>query len=82
MRWSRFRNRMRKLSSGMALAFKTLITLGVLGLAFYAGTYLSPGTVALTPRTTAVIDPSVKSRLVERHTVQYVNAPVTVVEYV
>ncbi len=82
MRWSRSRNKMRKLSPGMALAFKTLIALGVLALAFYAGTYFSPVAVTLAPRTTAVIDPSVKSRLVERHTVRYVDVPVTVVEYI
>ena len=82
MRWSRFSNKMRKLSPGMALAFKALIALGVLALAFYTGTYFSPVAVALAPRTTAVIEPSVKSRLVERHTVQYVDVPVTVVEYI
>ncbi len=78
---------MRKLSPGMALVFKALIALGVLALAFGAGAYLSPGTVALTPRTTAVIEPSVKYRLVETqlvetHTVEYVEKPVTVVEYI
>ncbi len=82
MRWSRSGSKLRKLSPGMALALKTLIGLGVLALAFYAGTYFSPVAVALAPRTTAVIDPSVKSRLVERHTVQYINVPVTVVEYI
>jgi len=82
MRWSRFRNKMRKLSPGMALTFKTPIALGVLALAFYAGTYLSPVVVAFTPQTTAVTEPSVECRLVERHTVQYVDIPMTMVEYI
>jgi len=82
MRRSRFRNKMRKLSPGMALAFKTLIVLGVLSLAYYAGTYLSPVAIAFAPRTTVVIESSIKCRLVERHTVQYVDTPVTVVEYI
>ena len=82
MRWSRFRNKMGKLSPGMALAFKMLIALGVLAVAFYAGTYLSPVAVAFTPQTTAVIEPSVECQLIKTHTVQYVEKPVTVVEYI
>ena len=81
--WSKFSNKMRKLSPGIALAFKTLIALGVLALVFYAGTRLSPVAVALAPQmTAAVIEPSVKYRLVETHTVQYVDTPVTVVKYI
>lgn len=61
----------------MALVFKTLITIGVLASAFCAGTYLSP--VASEPQTTSVIKPGVECQLIERHTVQYVDRPVTVV---
>ena len=75
-------NKMKWFSPGMALAFKTPIALGVLALAFCAGTYLSPVAVAFAPQTTAVIEPSVKCQLIETHTVQYVEKPVTVVEYI
>ena len=61
----------------MVLAFKTFIAIGVLASAFCAGTYLSP--VASEPQTTSVIEPRVECQLVERHTIRYVDRPVTVV---
>ena len=67
---------MKWLFSGMVLAFKTLITIGVLAIVFWAGTYFSP--VAFGTQTATVIDTGVECQLVERHTVQYVDRPVTV----
>ncbi len=61
-------------------ALVTLFAIAVLNIFFSIGASVSP--VAFVPRTTAVIEPSVKCRLVERHTVQYVDTPVTVVEYI
>ena len=61
----------------MTLAFKTLFAVGVLVLAFCAGTYVNPG--VFEPQTTTVVEPTVECQLVERHTVQYVDRPVTVV---
>jgi len=61
----------------MALAFKTLIAVGVLALVFWIGTHVS--SVAFEPQTNTVIEPGVECRLVERRTVQYVDRPVTVV---
>ena len=77
MQQSGLRNKMRWLFLGIALAFKALITIGVLGLVFWAGTYASQ--VEFEPQTTTVIESGVECRLVERHTVQYVDKPVTVV---
>ena len=74
------RNKMRWLFPEMALAFKTLIAIGVLTLAFCAGTHVSP--VAFEPQTTAVIEPRVESRLVATHTIQYVDRSVAKVKYV
>ena len=68
---------MKLLFTEMALAFKRLIAIGVLVLVFCAGTYVSP--VAFEQQTTSVVEPRVECRLVERHTVQYVDRPVTVV---
>ncbi len=71
---------MRLLPAELALVFKTLTAVGVLVLAFYTGIYVSP--VALVPQTTAAIEPIVESRLVARHTVEYIDRPVTVVKNV
>lgn len=65
------------IEGGMTLAFRILFAAGVLALAFWAGTCVS--TVTFEPQTATVIEPGVKCRLVERHTVQYVDRPVTVV---
>jgi hypothetical protein len=61
----------------MALVFRTLIAIGVPASVFCAGIYVNP--VAFAPQTATVIEPSVECQLVERHTVQYVDRPVTVV---
>jgi len=61
----------------MALVFRTLISIGVLSLAFCAGVYFHP--VVSESQTTTVVGPTVQCQLVESHTVQYVDTPVTVV---
>ncbi len=71
------RGKMSGLFPAMVLAFETLTAIGVLALAFCAGTYITP--VTFVPQTDTVIEPGVKCRLVERHTVQYADSPVTMV---
>ena len=61
----------------MTLVFRTLISIGVLSLAFCAGVYLCP--VVSESQTSSVIGPTVECQLVESHTVQYIDRPVTVV---
>lgn len=78
MKCSGMRDKMGLLFTEMALAFKTLMAVGVLTSVFWAGTYFSP--VAFEPETATVIEPRVESRLVERHTIQYVDRPVIVVK--
>jgi len=68
---------MRQFSRETALVFRTLISIGVLSLAFCAGVYLHP--VVFESQTTTVIEPTVECLLVESHTVQYVDKPVTLV---
>jgi len=58
----------------------TLFVFAVLHLCFSIGVSVSPVTVE--QQTTGVVEPTVECRLVERHTVQYVEKPVTVVEFV
>jgi len=77
MQQSGLRNKMRSLFLELAFVLKTLIAIGVLFLAFWVGTSVS--TVTFEPQTTAIIEPTVQCRLVERHTVEYVETPVTVV---
>ncbi len=75
-------------SNTIATAAKTLLTIGVLPLVFCFGTYVGQATSEpqITANTKANINtnisPTVESRVVETHTVQYVEKPVTVVEYV
>ena len=63
----------------LGVAFKVLALIGALTLAFYVGT--SFGSSALEPPTIEVksTELSVECQLVERHTVQYIERPVTVV---
>jgi len=63
----------------LGVAFKVLALIGVLTLAFYAGT--SFGSSALEPQTIEVESTklSVECQLVERHTVQYIERPITVI---
>jgi len=62
----------------IAFTLKSLVAVGVLVAAFLAGTHVNPA--SFQPQTTTVIKPGVDSRLVERHTVQYIEKPVTVVK--
>ena len=73
----RLKNVQETVEGKMALASKALFTVGVLALVFCAGTYVNPG--VFEPQATTVIEPTVECQLVERHTVQYVDRPVTVV---
>ncbi len=63
----------------MYMVLATLSAVAVLNLFFSAGA--SAGQATFEPQTATAIDLRVETRLVERHTVQYVDRPVTVVEY-
>lgn len=69
-------NKMKWFSPKMYTVLTTLFTVAVLNIFF------SIGQATIKPQTITVIEPSVKYRLVERHTVQYVEKPVTVVKYI
>ena len=73
-------NKMKWLSPKMYTALMTLFAIAVLNLFFSIVVSLSP--VAFEQQTARAIEPTVKYRLVEKHTVQYVEKLVTVVEYV
>ncbi|GAI12549.1 unnamed protein product [marine sediment metagenome] len=73
-------NKMKWFSPKMYTVLTTLFAVAVLNIFFSIG--VSVGQATIKPQTTAVIEPSLKCRLVERHTVQYVDTPVTVVEYI
>jgi len=73
-------NKMKWLSPKIYTALMTLFAIAVLNLFFSIVVSVSP--VAFEQQTTRAIEPTVKCRLVEKHTVQYVDTPVTVVEYV
>jgi len=66
---------MRQLFRQLPLISKALLVAGVLALVSGAGAFVSP--VVSEAQTTTVTEPTVECRLVERHTVQYVNRPVT-----
>lgn len=76
----RMRNKMKWFLPKMYMVLVTLSAVAVLNLFFSAGAFA--GQATFEPQTTAVIEPRVETRLVERHTVQYVDRPVTVVEYI
>lgn len=63
----------------MYIVLTTFSAVAVLNLFFSAGA--SVGQATGEPQTTTIIKPRVETRLVERHTIQYVDRPVTVVEY-
>ncbi len=75
-------------SNKTAIAAKTLLTIGVLLLVFCIGNRV--GQAASEPQITTNtnanintnISPNVECRVVETHTVQYVEKPVTVVDYI
>ncbi len=66
-----------QLSDGVVFAFRVLLAAGALALAFCAGVNI--GRVEFEPEMRTVIGPTVECRLVESHTVQYVERPVAVV---
>ena len=76
-------------SNKIAIAAKTLLVIGALLLAFSTGMYI--GQTRVGPRlaldsqakiNTNTSRPTVKYQVIETHTVQYVEKPVTVVEYI
>ncbi len=75
-------------SNTIATAAKTLLAIGVLLSVFCIGTHVGQATSEpqITTNTKANINtnisPSVECRVVETHTVQYVEQPVNVVEYI
>ena len=73
-------NKMKWFSPKVYTVLATLFAVAVLNLFFSIGVSVSP--VAFEQQTTRVVEPTVECRLVERHTVQYVEIPVTVTEYV
>ena len=64
------------LSQKTASVLKISTAIGILALAFYAGTFVKP--VEFEQQATTVIAPTVECELVERHTVQYVERLITV----
>jgi len=66
----------------------TLIVLGILSLVFCIGTQFGQASSGLqttgeaSPNINTSISPTVQSRVIETHTVEYVEKPVTVVEYI
>lgn len=69
-------NKMKWFSPKMYTVLTTLFAVAVLNIFF------SIGQATIKPQTITVTEPVVKCRLIETHTVQYVEEPVTVVEYV
>ena len=69
---------MKLLAQEAAWVFKTLIAAGVLDVAFGAGAYFTSAGSQQQPVT--VIQPVVECKLVERHTVRYVDRPVGVLQ--
>jgi len=74
--------------STMVTATTTLVAVGLLAVVFSTGTVIGQATSE--PQTTTNTNtnlntgfqPTVEARLIERHTVQHVEKPVTVVEYI
>jgi len=73
-------NKMRWFSPKMYTVLATLFAVAVLNIFFSIG--VSVGQAPIRPQTITVTEPVVKCQLIETHTVQYVEKPVTVVEYI
>ncbi len=69
-------NKMKWFSPKMYTVLTTLFAVAVLNIFF------SIGQATIKPQTITVTEPVVKCQLIETHTVQYVEKPVTVVEYI
>jgi len=67
----------------IATAVKTLLAIGILTLVFSIGAHASQDTSEIQPPvTTVATELGVKARTLEVTTVQYVEKPVTVTEYI
>jgi len=73
-------NKMKWFSPKMYTILTTLFAVAVLNIFFSIG--VSVGQAPIKPQTITVTELVVKSQLIETHTVQYVEKPVTVVEYI
>ena len=73
-------NKMKLFSPKMYTILTTLFAVAVLNIFFSIG--VSVGQAPIKPQTITVTESVVKCQLVERHTVQYVDTPVTVVKYI
>ena len=73
-------NKMKWFSPKMYTVLTTLFAVAVLNIFFSIG--VSVGQAPIKPQIITVTESVVKGGLVERHTVQYVDTPVTVVEYI
>ncbi len=73
-------NKMKWFSPKMYTVLATLFAVAALNIFLSIG--VSVGQATIKPQTTTVIEPVVKCQLIETHTVQYVDTPVTVVEYI
>ncbi len=71
---------MKWFSPKMYTVLTTLFAVAVLNIFFSIG--VSVGQATIKPQTITVTEPVVKSQLIETHTVQYVEKPVAVVEYI
>ena len=72
-----------KRNNKMIMAIKTLVAVAILAIVFSTGAVIGQTTSETeAPRTTVTAEPQVKVRLIETHTVQYVDRPVTEVKYV
>jgi len=73
-------NKVKWFSPKMYTVLATLFAVAVLNIFFSIG--VSVGQAPIKPQTITVTEPVVKCQLIETHTVQYVEKPVTVVEYI
>jgi hypothetical protein len=71
---------MKPFSRGTAPASKILISVGFMALAFCAGVYAQP--VELKASLTTAATPTVECKLMESHTIQYIDRPATAAESV
>ena len=73
-------NEMKWFPPNMYTVLTTLFAVAVLNIFFSIG--VSVGQAPIKPQTITVTEPVVKCQLIETHTVQYVDTPVTVVKYI
>lgn len=73
-------NKMKWFSPKIYTVLTTLFAVAVLNIFFSIGVSVDQATIK--PQTITVTEPVVKCQLIETHTVQYVEKPVTMVEYI